>query len=118
MGIDPGNHLALLDGGIEIGVEGLDPSRDLAADLDRHQGGEGAGGGDLGDDAAAIHFRRFVGQIRLLAAQAEPENGGQGQPRGDEKEGPEFAPRARRFNFFHRSDSNPRNYGTERCGTR
>ncbi len=49
--IDPGNDLALRDGGIEVGVKLLDLPRDLRADLDRNESV---------DRARGLHGRDYV----------------------------------------------------------
>ena len=53
LGVDLGDELPLLHVGVEVGVEGVDLARDLAAHLHLHDGLEGPGRGDDGGQGAA-----------------------------------------------------------------
>ena len=79
-GVDPGDHLALTDDGIEIGVELLDLTRDLGADLDRRDGVEVARRRDRRDEGPALGPLEPVlgGAPLVLRVEIPPDPGADG----------------------------------------
>src|SRR6185312_1787843 len=84
--VDAGDDLVLLHLGVEVGVELLDLTGDLGADLDRDHRVQGAGGGDCRRDGAACdgggakrglaaHALRVEVAADEAAGQDEDENG-------------------------------------------
>ena len=107
-GVEPGDDLALLDRGVEVGVQRLDGARHLRADLHRGHRLQGPRGADHVHHVAALGRRRRVARGGLPAAEGEEQRQGRRHDGDPDDQG--AARQLHTTSVVHRSACAPRDH--------